>query len=136
MPRPKPTAGLRHVALQVVDLESCEKFYTDLMGMEVEWRPDKDNVYLTSGNDNLALHRVSKADSDNQKLDHIGFFINEVDQVEPWYDFLKDHDVPMKTEVCNHRDGARSFYCYDPEGTTVQIIYHPPIAKFDAESSR
>ena len=32
------------------------------MGMQVEWRPDPDNVYLTSGNDNLALHRVEKSD--------------------------------------------------------------------------
>lgn len=128
MSKPKPTAGLRHVALQVVDLETCEKFYIELMGMEVEWRPDQDNVYLTSGNDNLALHRAAKTDSDNQILDHIGFFINEIDQVEQWYIFLKESGVQMKTEVCNHRDGARSFYCYDPAGTTVQIMYHPPIA--------
>jgi hypothetical protein len=28
-----------------------------------------------------------------------------------------------------HRDGARSFYCRDPEGNLVQMIYHPPIAR-------
>jgi len=25
------------------------------------------------------------------------------------------------------RDGARSFYCNDPEENTVQLIFHPPI---------
>ena len=59
MPRPEATAGLRHVALQVHNLEACERFYTELLGMRSEWRPDMDNVYLTSGNDNLALHRVA-----------------------------------------------------------------------------
>ena len=29
-----------------------------LLGFAVEWEPDPDNVYLTSGCDNLALHRA------------------------------------------------------------------------------
>jgi catechol 2,3-dioxygenase-like lactoylglutathione lyase family enzyme len=54
---PGKTDGLRHVALFVSDYEATEQFYSELFGMEVEWRPDSDNVYLTTGNDNLALHR-------------------------------------------------------------------------------
>ena len=72
--RPPPTRGMRHVALFVTDLEASEAFYVDLFGMDVEWRPDDDNVYLTSGNDNLALHRVL-GDGSSGQLDHIGFFI-------------------------------------------------------------
>ena len=55
--RPGKTSGLRHVALFVANLEACVDFYTRLLGMNIEWQPDADNVYLTSGNDNLALHR-------------------------------------------------------------------------------
>ena len=33
------------------------RFYVDLLGFEIEWEPDADNVYLSSGHDNLALHR-------------------------------------------------------------------------------
>jgi len=131
MQRPKATAGLRHVALFVADLEACERFYVELMGMSVEWRPDPDNVYLTSGNDNLALHRAP-ADfrpHGSQRLDHIGFIIDEPEDVDAWYEFLRTSGVPMKTEPRTHRDGARSFYCSDPAGNTVQIIFHPPIAK-------
>ncbi|ALP54612.1 glyoxalase [Candidatus Tenderia electrophaga] len=131
MIKPKPTSGMRHVAMFVTDLEACEHFYIDLLGMQVEWRPDADNVYLTSGNDNLALHRVPTGfdASGDQVLDHIGFIIDEMAQVDVWFDFLRGHDVPMKTEPRTHRDGARSFYCFDPAGTTVQIIHHPPIVK-------
>ena len=131
MIKPKPTSGMRHVALFVTDLEACEQFYVELLGMQVEWRPDPDNVYLTSGNDNLALHRVP-GDYDmsgDQALDHIGFIIDEMEQVDVWFDFLRGHDIKMKTEPRTHRDGARSFYCYDPGGTTVQMIYHPPIVQ-------
>ena len=132
---PEPVLGLRHIALWVQDLEACEGFYVGLLGMAVEWRPDPDNVYLTSGHDNLALHRApsgSLTPDTSQRLDHIGFIIGSAPQVDVWYDFLRAHDVPMKTAPRTHRDGARSFYCLDPEGTTVQMIYHPPLSKNSA----
>ena len=130
MQRPGKTGGMRHIALFVSDLSACEHFYVDLLGMAVEWRPDKDNVYLTSGNDNLALHRatVELAAAEQQKLDHIGFIIPTMDEVDQWFEFLQAHDVKMRNAPRTHRDGARSFYCYDPSGTVVQIIYHPPIS--------
>jgi catechol 2,3-dioxygenase-like lactoylglutathione lyase family enzyme len=129
MQRPAATLGMRHVALNVSDLEACEHFYTELLGMSVEWRPDADNVYLTSGNDNLALHRAGEHSpaATGQRLDHIGFFIASEEQVDAWYSFLQAHDVEIKAPPRTHRDGARSFYCSDPEGTIVQVIYHPPI---------
>ena len=43
--RPKQ-AGLRHVALNVHDVAKVEHFYVERMGMQVEWRPDADNVYF------------------------------------------------------------------------------------------
>ena len=60
MKRPAATSGLRHIALFVKDLEACAHFYIEILGMEVEWQPDADNLFLTSGNDNLALHRGSE----------------------------------------------------------------------------
>src|SRR3954463_8739503 len=50
-------AGLRHLALNVRDLAAMKQFYVDVLGFAVEWEPDADNVYLSSGIDNLALHR-------------------------------------------------------------------------------
>ena len=132
--RPGKTKGMRHVALFVQNFEACEKFYVELLGMDVEWRPDNDNVYLTSGNDNLALHRAAEDRGGNQdgkamqRLDHIGFIIASMDEVDLWFEYLSANQVTMRNEPRTHRDGARSFYCYDPDGTAVQIIYHPPIS--------
>ncbi len=130
MQKPSPTRGMHHVALNVVDLENCEKFYVELLGMGVEWRPDKDSVYLCSGNDNLALHRLPEGmvPEGTQRLDHIGFILNEPEQVDTWHEFLLAHNIKMKTSPKTHRDGARSFYCEDPEGNVVQMIYHKPLA--------
>ena len=128
--RPAPTAGLRHVALFVQPFEACLDFYTRLMGMEVEWQPDADNAFLCSGNDNLALHRTDAAPAaEGQRLDHIGFIIDEMDDVDRWHAFLVAEDVPMRAAPRTHRDGARSFYCEDPAGNVVQVIFHPPLSK-------
>jgi len=131
MKRPAPTKGLRHVALFVRDLEVCEKFYVDLLGMQVEWRPDADNVYLSGGCDNLALHRAedgAKAESAYQRLDHIGFILEKPEDVDEWFTFFVENEVRIRNEPKTHRDGARSFYCFDPDGIVVQMIYHPPIS--------
>lgn len=128
--RPPATAGLRHVALFVERYDECLDFYRNLMGMALEWQPDDDNSYLCSGNDNLALHRYRGPERNPaaQRLDHIGFIIDDINDVDGWYVFLKANGVRMKSEPRTHRDGARSFYCADPDGNTVQIIYHPPIS--------
>lgn len=129
--RPRFSLGLRHVALTVAEFEACERFYVDLLGMAVEWRPDADNVYLTCGGDNLALHRAPPAfrAAAGQRLDHIGFAVRSPGEVDRWYAYLLDHGAVPKGPPRTHRDGARSFYCADPDGNGVQIIYHPPLAE-------
>jgi catechol 2,3-dioxygenase-like lactoylglutathione lyase family enzyme len=134
MKRPDLGFGVRHVAVYVRDLPACEAFYVNLLGMEVEWRPDDRNVYLTSGGDNLALHQAEsnqQRDEATQRLDHIGFFVASEDHVDEWFTWLKAHEVPMRTDPRTHRDGARSFYCYDPDGTLVQIMHHPPVSDWE-----
>ena len=120
------TLGLRHIALNVFDVAQCVDFYTRLFNMTIEWQPDPDNVYLTSGNDNLALHRVTKIEREraSQRLDHIGFFVATPSQVDEWFVFLKENNVKIIAEPKTHRDGARSLYCADPEGNVVQVIFH------------
>ncbi len=129
--RPPPIAGMRHVALTVADVAACERFYVDLLGYVIEWRPDDDNVYLTCGVDNVALHRGAVSGAGG--LDHLGIVLNEPEHVDAWYEFLRTHDVPVHDAPKTHRDGARSFYCADPAGNRVQMIYHPPLSDSASE---
>jgi len=128
--RPKAHAGLRHLALFVAKFDETLHFYTELLGMRIEWQPDRDNIYLCSGCDNLALHRYQGGERPiaGQRLDHFGFIIDSPDEVDAWHAFLLENGVAIKAAPRTHRDGARSFYCLDPDGNLVQMIYHPPIS--------
>lgn len=130
MQRPRPHRGMRHIALFVSAFDETLRFYTDLMGLAVEWHPDEDNIYLCSGNDNVALHRYRGPERPvaGQRLDHIGFIVDAAEEVDAWHGFLSSHGIEIKAAPRTHRDGARSFYCLDPDGNLVQIIHHPPIA--------
>lgn len=129
MTKPNPTAGLHHVALFIKNFDACEHFYVDLLGMSIDWRPDPDNLYLTSGNDNFALHRAPEGFNPvkPQRLDHIGFFLKERADVDAWFEFLSAEGVTIMAKPKDHRDGTRSFYCADPDGNVVQMIYYPRI---------
>ncbi len=134
--RPTGLVGLRHLALKVHDLAACERFYVDLLGMQVDWRPDASNLYLTSGSDNLALHHNPAAFDPplHQRLDHLGFVLDSPAQVDAWHDYLQAAGVAIKAAPRTHRDGSRSFYCLDPDGNTVQFIYLSAQATSDASA--
>lgn len=95
--------------------------------MQVEWRPDPDNVYLSGGWDNLALHRVATRALDGA-LDHLGFVVDRPEEVDVWHEILRTHGAPVVAAPKTHRDGARSLYCRDPDGNLLQILWHPPLA--------
>ncbi len=134
--------GLRHVALNVRRLDAMKGFYVDLLGFRVEWEPDSDNIYLSSGTDNLALHRAPElklgpttasprdegSPAGAQVLDHLGLIVRAAEDVDRWAVFLESQGVTMDASPRTHRDGARSCYFRDPDGNRVQIIYHPPIS--------
>jgi len=127
MQKPSPHRGLRHLALTATKLNETLYFYETLLGMKVVWKPDEDNIYLSSGDDNLALHRAAPdfVPAQYQRLDHLGFFLAERQDVDAWHDYLKENKVDIKAKPKDHRDGTRSFYCADPEGNIVQMIYYP-----------
>ncbi|MCO3193251.1 VOC family protein, partial [Pseudomonas aeruginosa] len=104
--------GLRHLALLVPNLEECERFYVDVLGMEVLNRANEDLVYLTCGNDNLSLGRAHAASNGLQTMDHYGFVVDSVEELEAWYRYLKALGVTL----------------LDPAGNKVQPLYHPAVS--------
>jgi len=125
MERPTHT-GLRHLALHVRALDEMVRFYVDLLGFAVVWRPDADNVYLSSGADTLALHRApADRSTAGGALDHLGLTVAAGEDVDRWAAYLESRGVALDAPPRAHRDGARSCYVRDPDGNRVQIIHLP-----------
>lgn len=128
-----PTLGLRHVAVSVAGdvFEACVRFYREGMGLAVDWQPDADNVYLSHGVDNLALHRVARVDHGVSALDHLGFVVPSADAVRAWYErvvgLIGEHALEIVMAPKLHRDQSTSFYFRDPAGNKVQVIHIPTL---------
>ena len=123
---PAATRGLAHVALNVGRLEETRAFYEDVFGMRVVWQPDADNVYLSGGRDNLALHRARGGVSPGPgALDHVGFLVERPAAVYAAAEALRRRGIPLWKEPRRHRDGSCSLYLKDPDGNVVQILYTP-----------
>ena len=127
--------GLWHVALRVTDLQRSQAFYEGFFGMKVVWAPDPDNLYLSSGSDNLALHQLPAAEVADyrglraQLLDHIGFIMGSVEAVDRLFERVERDGVKIVKGPKRHRDGSYSFYMADPDDNVVQVLYEPTISE-------
>ena len=122
--------GIRHLALKVRNFEKCFKFYTEVLGMDVDWKPDEENVYLTNGLDNLALHydKDISTNTNDSRLDHFGIFIKKKEDIDKYLSHMKDNNVKIHKEKKIHRDNSISFYVEDPDGNILQILWHPMLS--------
>lgn len=133
--------GLRHLALRVTDLRRSRAFYERFLAMKVVWEPDSDNVYFSSGSDNLALHQIARSELAQyqppcgQLLDHFGVILQSPAQVDELFrDVEKDakqYGATIAKPPKQHRDGSYSFYFTDPDGNVIQALYEPTISRLE-----
>ena len=122
---------MRHVALKVKDVAQSKMFYQEILGMDVVWEPDAENVYLSSGCDNIAIHAVSAnfaASAEEKQLDHLGFIVESTERVKELEQEFIAKGVRIVHPFKAHRDGSASFYCADPDGIVIQMLYEPHLS--------
>src|SRR5688572_25701376 len=95
--------GMRHIALKVTDVARSKSFYRDILGMEIVWEPDPQNAYLSSGCDNI-------------------------ERVKELEEAFRARGVTIVHPFKLHRDGSASFYCADPDGIMIQMLYEPKLS--------
>lgn len=123
--------GMRHIALKVGDAARAKKFYQDILGMDVVWEPDAQNVYLSSGCDNIAIHEVTEhfaTGAEEKQLDHFGFIVDSIERVKELEAEFLSLGVKIVQPFKLHRDGSASFYCTDPDGIVIQMLYEPQLS--------
>jgi len=128
--------GMRHIALRVNDVARAAEFYARVFGMRLVWQPDPDNAYLSSGCDNLALHRGAPADASAGALDHLGFVVPTVAELEAGWRWAEAERLDIVHPLRRHRDGSVSFYLRDPDGNVIQLLFEPNISPLDISSRK
>jgi catechol 2,3-dioxygenase-like lactoylglutathione lyase family enzyme len=136
-----PHRGLRHLALRVTNLARSRAFYEHLFGMKVVWEPDPDNVYFSSGSDNLALHQIGQTElaqyqpPRGQLLDHFGVILESPAHVDDLFREVQREGGQYGANIAKppkqHRDGSYSFYFTDPDGNVIQALYEPTISRME-----
>ncbi len=127
----KGLKGMRHIALKVKEVQCSKTFYQETFGMEVVWEPDPQNVYLSSGCDNLALHELPQGTDPlpaGEHLDHLGFVVESLERVRELEKEFRHRGVKIVHPFKIHRDGSASFYCADPDGIVIQMLYEPHLS--------
>jgi catechol 2,3-dioxygenase-like lactoylglutathione lyase family enzyme len=124
--------GMRHIALKVSDTARSKRFYQEIFGLDVVWEPDPENVYLSSGSDNIAIHQVTEEKSRTaaeKQLDHLGFVVESIARVKELEAEFRARNVAIVHPFKIHRDGSASFYCADPDGIVIQLLYEPTLSR-------
>ena len=120
-----PPLGLRHLALRVKDPQASKRFYQECFGMKIVWEPDPDNVYLSSGIDNLALHR--DAVEGPGALDHFGFVVGSKEEV----DAVMEQARMAGAEIVKFAEdtfwGGYSGYFQDPDQHLWEVVWNPEL---------
>ena len=128
--------GMRHLALRVSDVARAAEFYARVFGMRLVWQPDPDNTYLSSGCDNLALHRGAPGDPNAGALDHLGFVVASITDLEAGWLWAQAERLDIVHPLRHHRDGSASFYIRDPDGNVIQLLFEPNISPLDINSRK
>ena len=99
--------------------------------MQVVWKPDPENIYLSSGSDNLALHQLPAEElstyqpGQGQFMDHFGFLMDSPESVDDMFQQVQKEGVRIVKPPKQHRDGSYSFYLADPDENVIQVLYEP-----------
>jgi catechol-2,3-dioxygenase len=113
-------------------MAKAKSFYQTMLGMDVVWEPDSQNVYLSSGCDNIALHQALPnfaSITAERHLDHFGFIVESIERVKELEQQFRSAGIKIVHPFKIHRDGSASFYCADPDDIVIQMLYEPQLSR-------
>jgi catechol-2,3-dioxygenase len=113
--------GFAELTLEVRDRDGVERFYTDLLGLEVLARED-DRTWLAAGEQaRLGLWLPGAKEFGDQGGRHVHFaFSASPGRLDVLRERLQQAGVDHRGPI-EHPGGDRSLYVEDPEGNVVEI---------------
>jgi catechol 2,3-dioxygenase-like lactoylglutathione lyase family enzyme len=118
---PAVIRGLHHVSVNVDDLEACERFYIDALGLQRIHRPDIGigGTWLVAEN-GIQVHLVEWAGSEGPDSNHMAFVVDDIDR--------SIADLRAKgIEIGDWSPiaGGKQAFMRDPSGNIVELNQPP-----------
>lgn len=127
--------GICHFGLSVSDLEASVRFYSDVLGLAMTERRERDAFFQIGSDDVLALIQypggAERFDAEmrpknwGKAFTHFGLAAASAQAVFEFQEVLKTTGVKIVKEAYERWDGA-SLYFLDPNGYTLEFIYFTP----------
>ena len=132
-PMPPPIKKIVETSLYVKSLKESEKFYTNVLGLEVVMRKPGRHVFMKAGRNMLLLFDPEGLRKEHKRLGdkaipqvyergktHLAFEVNDEDMPR-WKETFEAKKVPIEF-VRDWPAGNHSFYFRDPDGNVVELI--------------
>jgi catechol 2,3-dioxygenase-like lactoylglutathione lyase family enzyme len=118
--------GLDHYALLTSDIDRTTRFYTEVVGLEVGYRPELSfaGVWLYAGGEPI-VHIISGkpiAGRDTGAVDHLA--LKATGSVDESIDKIKTHGVEYTMRKLE-RTGVTQVFFRDPDGVGVELNFAP-----------
>ena len=120
---------LGHVVLNVTDLDAAERFYTQMLGLEVSDRYPPSMVpggmlFLRFNTDHHGVALVGGAGPlEKSTLNHFAFEVGSPDEVFRARDWLREHGVPIVFEGRRRAGCQLAVEFRDPDGNNLEIYW-------------
>lgn len=117
---------IKHVALNVVDLEESIEFYETMTELRVDRRfkaGPGEVAFLTNKSGATEIELIYMPEG--VKFEGKGLFICfETDKLDEMHQFATDKEL-SPSDIQEPGDGTRYFYVYDPNGVSIQLRVFP-----------
>jgi catechol-2,3-dioxygenase len=115
-----PIQGLYEIAIPVRQLPRAEKFYRDVLGLEVGLRDDRRNWLFLRAGGGAGMVVLQERDGEFPSC-HFAFTIHEFD-LERAATILRERGVSIRGPVVHDWMPGTSFYFEDPDGHELELF--------------